>query len=85
MYPSNLGTSRVMEFSCYAIIYKGTLQSSPPNIACPQAISDLYPAILRLQSSSQVMNKSPMLLVAPTIETNETKNDPRVPYDPPSK
>ena len=31
------------------------------------------------------MNKSPMLLVSPTIETNETKNDPRVPYDPPSR
>ena len=26
--------------------------------------------------------KSPMLIVAPIIDTNETKNDPRVPYDP---
>ena len=28
------------------------------------------------------MNKSPMLLAAPKIETNETKNDPKVQYDP---
>ena len=39
-------------------------------------------ALLWLQPSSQVVNKSPMLLVATAIETNETKNDPSVPYDP---
>ena len=38
-------------------------------------------ALLWLQSYSQVVNKSPMLLIAPKIETNETKNDPRIPYD----
>ena len=42
----------------------------------------LVVALLWFQSSSQVVNKSPMMLVAPTIETNETKNDPGVSYDP---
>ena len=32
MYPSNLETSRVMEFFCYAIIWMGTLQAIPSPI-----------------------------------------------------
>ena len=31
----------LMELSCYAIIWMGTLQSSPPKISCPKEISDL--------------------------------------------
>ena len=42
----------------------------------------IFSALLLLQSTSQVANQSPMPLVAPKIETNETKKDPRVPYDP---
>ena len=42
----------------------------------------LAATLLWLKSSSQVVTKSPMLLVAPKIETNVTKNDSMVPYDP---
>ena len=28
----------LVQLSCYAIIWMGTLQSSPPNISCPQEI-----------------------------------------------
>ena len=42
----------------------------------------IFSALLWLQAYSQVVTISPMLLAAPKIETNETKNDSRVPYDP---